>query len=161
MPTHSPKTSGTWHSGTCKKPTTSLSTATVRPKRMSRLGNCCWMPGRTIYTHELAEFDVVDIAPREVVEASWSKFIVRTHGSISDRFDHNILRRHPRRSCEAFAFATLQQAPWHEDPFPATNTLSGLDEWIRPIIAEEQSGLLAGEPHHLYSHGNGPDPPHG
>ncbi|MES0114164.1 hypothetical protein [Mesorhizobium sp. M0013] len=99
-------------------------------------------------TQTLAEFDVVDIAPRAAVEASWSEFIVRTHGSILDNFEHNILKLHPRRSCEAFAFATLQQAPWHEDPFPTVNTLEGLEDWVRPILLEEGAGLLKGEPHH-------------
>ncbi|MBU1336076.1 MAG: hypothetical protein KJ944_01345 [Alphaproteobacteria bacterium] len=99
-------------------------------------------------TRSLAEFDVVDIAPKAAVEASWAEFIVSTHGSVWDSFEHNILKQNPRRSCEAFAFATLQQTPWDEDPFPAAATLDDLDSWIRPLLAEEASGNLAGDPHH-------------
>lgn len=99
-------------------------------------------------TRTLSEFDVVDIANRDAVEASWSEFIVRTHGSISPSIDNNYLMRHPRRSCEAFAFATLQQTPWHEDPFPQAATLGELEEWVQPLLAEEKSEALSGIPHH-------------
>jgi len=99
-------------------------------------------------TRTLAEFDVIDIAERQLIEKSWSDFIVTTHGSISDDFSNNILMRYPRRSCESFAFATLQQAPWHEDPFPQASTLQDLEDWVRPLLDEEQTGKLSGIPHH-------------
>lgn len=99
-------------------------------------------------TQTLAEFDVIDIADKEIVEKSWSDFIIRTHGGVTDDFSWNILRRHPRRTCEAFAFATLQQAPWHEDPFPDAGSLRDLEDWVKPLIAEEAEGRLSGRPHH-------------
>jgi hypothetical protein len=99
-------------------------------------------------TQTLGEFDVIDIADRNAVEESWSEFIVRTHGSVSNDFTHNILMHHPRRSCEAFAFATLQCEPWHEDPFPQALTLQELESWVQPLLAEEAKGKLAGNPHH-------------
>lgn len=99
-------------------------------------------------TQTLGEFDVIDIADRETVEKSWSEFIVETHGGVWDDFTHNILMRHPRRSCEAFAFATLQCAPWHEDPFPQAKSLRELESWVRPLLEEEAGGKLAGNPHH-------------
>lgn len=99
-------------------------------------------------TQMLAEFDVIDIADKHVVEQAWSDFMDSTHGSVSSDFTYNTLMKHPRRSCEAFAFATLQQEPWREDSFPQEPTLGGLAEWIAPLIAEEISGILEGEPHH-------------
>ena len=60
----------------------------------------------------------------------------------------DLMMHHPRRSCEAFAFATLQQAPWREDPFPTSCSITELEEWIRPLIEEEASGKLSGEPLH-------------
>lgn len=103
---------------------------------------------RSNRTRVLAEFDIIDIRDREAVRASWSDFIVRSHGGVWDDFRTTNLWRHPRRTCEAFAFATLQQDPWHEDPFPAISSLADLEAWVRPLIAEEKSGKLAGRPLH-------------
>lgn len=99
-------------------------------------------------TRELAEFSIVDLRDPVEVETAWSDFIVRTHGGATQDFKSNILRRHPRRSCEAFAFATLQQAPWKEDPFPEAKTLEELEKWVAPLLEEEKSGKLNGKPLH-------------
>jgi len=99
-------------------------------------------------TRELAEIDIVDIREPSEVTASWSDFIVRTHGGPSKDFAHNFLMCHPRRSCEAFAFATLQQDPWYEDPLPTSCSLAELETWVKPLIMEETSGKLAGKPLH-------------
>jgi hypothetical protein len=93
-------------------------------------------------TRELAEIDVIDIRDHDAVRESWSDFIVRSHGAVWANFDANILMRHPRRSCESFAFATLQQDPWRERPFPAAHSLDELEAWIVEVIAEEESGKL-------------------
>ena len=99
-------------------------------------------------TRELVEICIVDIREPEEVKASWSDFIVRTHGSASKDFSYNLLMRHPRRSCEAFAFATLQQDLWREDPFPTECSLDDLQSWIKPLIEEEDTGKLNGIPLH-------------
>jgi hypothetical protein len=99
-------------------------------------------------TRELAEIDIVDIRDPSEVRDSWSDFIVRTHGGASKDFSYNRLMRHPRRSCESFAFATLQIDPWRADPFPACRSLAELEMWIKPLIDEEASGRLSGEPLH-------------
>jgi hypothetical protein len=78
-------------------------------------------------TRELAQISIVDIREPTEVAASWSDFIVRNHGAASTDFSYNLLMRHPRRSCESFAFASLQQGPWHEDPFPACHSLTELE----------------------------------
>jgi len=104
-------------------------------------------------TLELAKFDIIDIRNKAEVEASWKEFIYNTHGGASPDLD-GILFRHPRRSCEAFAFATLQQDPWSEDAFPRNCSISELEEWILPLIEEEKSGKLAGKPHHRGSPNN-------
>ena len=99
-------------------------------------------------TRELAQISIVDIRESEEVKASWSDFIVRTHYGVSRDFSNNLIMRHPRRSCEAFAFATLQGSPWREDPFPTQCSLDDLQNWIEPLIEEETSGKLAGKPLH-------------
>jgi len=100
-------------------------------------------------TRELAEIDIIDIRDAAAVEASWTDFIVRSHGGAYANFSHSNLTRHPRRSCEAFAFATLQQSPWPEDQYPVARSLADLRAWIAPLLAEEASGKLLGKPHHL------------
>ena len=97
-------------------------------------------------TRELAEIGIVDIRDPAEVKASWSDFIVSTHSSVSK--DYNPIMRHPRRSCEAFAFATLQGEPWREDPFPTECSLDDLQSWIEPLIEEEETGKLNGTPLH-------------
>ena len=99
-------------------------------------------------TRELAQISIVDIREPEEVKASWSDFITRTHYGASQDFSHNLLMRHPRRSCEAFAFATLQGNPWREDPFPTECSLDDLQSWIEPLIKEEKAGTLDGNPLH-------------
>ena len=99
-------------------------------------------------TRELAEINIVDIREPEEVKASWSDFIVRTHYGASTDFSYDLTMRHPRRSCEAFAFATLQGDPWREDPFPTECSLDDLQSWIEPLIEEEKSGNLKGNPLH-------------
>jgi len=99
-------------------------------------------------TRELAQINIVDIRDPAEVEPLWSDFIVHNHGGASTDFTYNILRRHPRRSCESFAFTTLQQQPWHEDPFPVAQSLAELEEWVMPLIKEEATGQLSGKPHH-------------
>jgi hypothetical protein len=99
-------------------------------------------------TRELAQISIIDIRDPTEVELAWSDFIVRNHGGASTDFTGNILKRHPRRSCESFAFATLQQQPWREDPFPVAKSLTELEQWVAPLIKEEAAGQLSGKPHH-------------
>jgi hypothetical protein len=99
-------------------------------------------------TRTLAEFSIKDIREPSDVEKSWSDFLEGVHGGASKDVLEDYLMLHPRRTCEAFAFATLQQQPWHEDRFPKAKTLEELEIWIKPLIEEENRGVLAGKPHH-------------
>ena len=99
-------------------------------------------------TRELAEIDIVDIKPKKQLERAWKDFFVRQHyGVLSDIF-RTTLFRHPRRSCDAFAMATLQNEPWEENPVPRFNKLTELQDWIAPLIAEENAGQFSGLPCH-------------
>lgn len=99
-------------------------------------------------TQQLAEIQIIDVRHREEVRKSWDDFIVGTHGGVYNDYKNSLFMQHPRRSCEAFAFATLQQRPWKPDPYPRANTLKELEEWIIPVIHEEESGKLSGNPLH-------------
>ena len=103
-------------------------------------------------TRELAQFNIVDIKNREELKHSWKDFSVRQYNGISDDFgiSDNLLNTyifsHPRRTCEAFAMATLQQEPWRENPFPLISDLHLLHSWIAPLLKEEEAGMLTGNP---------------
>lgn len=64
-------------------------------------------------------------------------FIVRDHYGVGAEARETILFRYPRRSCDALAWAILQNDPWHDRPLPKFSTVAELDEWIGPLAAEE------------------------
>ena len=100
-----------------------------------------WLSNPTRY---LAQIDIIDIQDRETLEKNWFEFIVKEQ-SVSIRTDivGSYLFNYPRRSCEAIAFATLQQKPWHDNPFPPCRTLAELENWTNRLIVEEARGKLA------------------
>ena len=102
-----------------------------------------WKDNPTI---ELAQFNIVDIKNREELKHSWEDFFVRQHYGISDNLLNTYIFRHPRRTCEAFAMATLQQEPWRENRFPFIDDLHLLHLWIAPLLQEEEAGMLTGNP---------------
>jgi len=99
-------------------------------------------------TRTLAQFSIVDIRDEDEVEKAWSDFLDGVHGGASTDILNSYLMYHPRRTCEAFAFATLQQRPWREDRFPRVKTLKELEDWVKPLLQEEASSKLSGKPHH-------------
>ena len=90
-------------------------------------------------TRELAEIEVFDILTRRILQERWKDFIVRHHWSASTRFSHALQFNYPRRSCEAFAFATLQQDPWARRRIPRFRRLDRLHDWMRPLLDEERA----------------------
>ena len=99
-------------------------------------------------TRTLAQFYIVDIKNKDEVRAAWADFTVRDHVGVRQQFADDYLMMYPRRSCEAFAFATLQQDPWHEDPFPRAKSLAELEDWVKPLLVEEEAGKFGGKPLH-------------
>jgi hypothetical protein len=87
---------------------------------------------------EFAEVDIVDIKPRQQLEETWKEFFVRSHYGIQDDIRKSYLFRHPRRSCDAFAAAALMCNPWYDNPFPRFDSLGKLQEWVKPLIEEEE-----------------------
>lgn len=90
-------------------------------------------------TRELAQIEVVDILPGRFLYERWSDLIVSHHWAPFKRFGHVWQFNHPRRSCETFAFATLQQDPWASTPIPHFRRLDRLQEWVRPFLKEEEA----------------------
>jgi len=97
-------------------------------------------------TFELAQIEIIDTKPRDELTETWKEFFCRDHYGISKSILTSYFISHPRRSCEAFAMATLQNSPWKNNPFPKTTDLSKLQEWARLLWFEETEGKLTGNP---------------
>lgn len=93
-----------------------------------------------------AEFEFIDISPRETIEKLWDEFTISHHYSVIDKFERSYLCNHPRRTCEAFAFATLQQQPWSEDNLPNFRSFKDISAWLKPYITEESAEQLSEKP---------------
>ncbi len=93
---------------------------------------------------ELAEVGIVDIRPEDELRPTWEQFLCRTHYSMSTEIWNTWLFRSPRRSCESFAMATLQNDPWPSNPYPRLNSLAKLQAWIAPLVEEERHGRFTG-----------------
>lgn len=96
--------------------------------------------------NELAEIEIIDIKPKHEVAQNWADFIDGYHSCIFKNFSQSYMTSHPRRSCDAFAMATLQQDPWSENPFPDTNNLQELQTWAQHLVTEEEEGMFSGIP---------------
>jgi hypothetical protein len=90
-------------------------------------------------TRELAQVEVVDILPHRQIHERWRDFIVRDHWGGFRRLSQTWMFRYPRRSCETLAFATLQQDPWATKRIPPFRRLDHFQEWVRPLLEEEQA----------------------
>jgi len=97
-------------------------------------------------TFELGQVTIVDIKSEEELEATWKPFFCRSHYGIHEKLSTTWILRHPRRSGEALAMATLQNAPWPDNPFPQFKSLQDLHAWIAPLVAEESDGRFSGKP---------------
>jgi hypothetical protein len=93
---------------------------------------------RSNQVREFAQIEVIDIKSRQELKRAWSDFIVRNnYGFYNDVFD-TYMFHYPRRSCDAFAGATLQGRPWKENKMRVFNTLTELQQWIAPLVSEER-----------------------
>lgn len=86
---------------------------------------------------DFAQIEIVDIKSRSELRRTWSDFIVRENFGVYKDLFRTYMFTHPRRSCDAFAGATLQGRPWKDNPIPKFDTLDDLHNWIAPLIAEE------------------------
>ena len=112
-------------------------------------------------TRTLAQVEIIDIKNKNELHAMWDPFITRQHFGIKKRIRTSYLCWHPRRSCEALAFATLQNDPWEDNWMPDVSDLEVLQRWIRPLLDEEQAleqqGIpLTGQPCPAVSWGAAP-----
>jgi len=86
---------------------------------------------------ELAQVEIIDIKPRDELEATWNEFFIKQHYMVRTDVTKGYLFQHPRRSCDALAAATLMNKPWQDNPFPVFGSLTELRDWVTPLIEEE------------------------
>lgn len=97
---------------------------------------------RKVVPEYQAMMSIIDIKSEKEPKKSWLNFIVEDDYMITNNFFDSYLARHPRRSCEAWAMASLQQSPWKENPFPQNISLTQLQDWTLQLIEEENVGKL-------------------
>ncbi len=97
-------------------------------------------------TMTLARVSIVDIRAREDIENTWAGFFHSHHYMVQESIYNSDLFRFPRRSCEAYAMASLQNNCWKQNPYPLFKTLDELHNWLMPLIREERSGHFSGKP---------------
>ena len=108
--------------------------APVTDIKAIRLMNDVWKKNKSL---ELAQIDIVDTKARDELEKTWDRFTFSHHYGITQDIFHSYLFNYPRRSCEAFFDATLMCRPREDNPFPKFDTLTELQEWVLPMIKEE------------------------
>lgn len=97
-------------------------------------------------TRDLAQLEVIDIRDESELKDTWSDFIVRNNYMFKDHLHKTYLAIQPRRTCDAFAMASLQQNPWEDNPAPTGLSLADWQEFIRPLLREEVEGHFSGNP---------------
>jgi len=95
---------------------------------------------------DLARIDIIDTKPKQEIKTTWEDFIIRYNFSTQKKFLDSYLGIHPRRSCDAYAMASLQQAPWQENNFLSVTNLDELQNWVLQLVDEEIAGSRSGKP---------------
>lgn len=97
-------------------------------------------------SRELAIVEVIDTADRDQLCSRWREFAghhdIGVLRSLEDSYQHH----YPRRSCEAYASASLQQDPWSERRLPRLSSLRELQKWFQPLVDEERAFKTGGIP---------------
>ena len=90
---------------------------------------------------EMAEVEIIDIRDRAEIEDVWSDFYFSHHYAVFDSFENSQIYRHFRRSCDAFAMASLQCHPVPENSPAGISEVAKLQEFTDPLYQEEKANL--------------------
>jgi len=91
----------------------------------------------TAKSRELEQIEIIDLRPPKDLYESWSSLICREHYGIADDFYDSYAAQHPRRSCEDFFEAAMQNNPQDERPIPKNASWEELEEWVSPLLEQE------------------------
>ena len=100
---------------------------------------------------EIAEIELIDLKPPDVLHQHWADFITRSHYITTDHVLRSYACWHPRRSCDALFAATMQNQPFKDDWLPQVSSFEELRQWVDPLYREEielrgSSKSLSGRP---------------
>lgn len=84
------------------------------------------------------QVEIINIAPRDQLVKSWSKFFTRDHLDIHTDFAESWCARFPRRSCEACWGQFMEMRPRQECAFPSGAGFPELEQWLRPLVNAER-----------------------
>ncbi len=90
-------------------------------------------------SREFLETEVIDLKPKEEVEATWEPFFFSHHYSVHSSFYDSTLGTHPRRSGEAVFRRTMMCEWLEQDHFPRHLDFGELYEWLQPFLAAERA----------------------
>jgi len=89
-------------------------------------------------SRQLEQIEIIDIRPSKDLYESWSTLICREHYGIMKDFYQSYAAQHPRRSCEDFFEAAIQNNPQEERPIPRNASWEELEEWVSPLLEQER-----------------------
>lgn len=89
-------------------------------------------------TRNFGQIEVINIKSQSEIRENWKDFFVKEHYDLRNAIDHSYLMRYPRRSCEAFASATLYNRPWGDSNIFRTNSLHEYQKRIIEIMQSEE-----------------------
>lgn len=89
------------------------------------------------------EIQIIDIrgkdeSGRDEIHENWKPFICRDHYGVRTMFYQSLAALHPRRSCEHFLEAAMQNNPQAERPIPREADWDELAAWIEPLLQQER-----------------------
>ena len=97
-------------------------------------------------TKTLSQVEIIDIKDKTELISIWEDFFTRDHFHIIDDFEIAEQNYFPRRTCEAFAWASLLCDPWYDKKIPETDSLEELQHWAKSLIIEEDNLEYNNEP---------------
>ena len=90
------------------------------------------------------EIEIIDIKDRVVLEETWSPFIHTHHwGAHPSLYESYFLMRWPRRTCESFFNANMQNDPDPDNTMPADADWDGLRKFVEPLVEAERKETLS------------------
>jgi hypothetical protein len=89
------------------------------------------------YKRSLEQIEIIDVLDEDVLSKKWSNFIHTHHYDVSQSFYDSWIAVHSRRSCDACWDEKMECNPRKEYPIPKTASWKELNEWLKPLLEEE------------------------